>query len=112
MTIHLMPKPHPTYLDNRLAQARTYLAGRTREAIILEIEDSVDGDPAETLLLFDDNARLRALLKAHEFDNFDGCGCSSCWELWPLVDQRDTAWDHTHEHHPDCPAFTPNGEVK
>ena len=50
-----------------------------------------------------DVALLRQLLADHQWDEYDGIGCSSCWTMWPIVDQRDTAWDHTFEHHPDCP---------
>jgi hypothetical protein len=54
-----------------------------------------------------DNARLRAKLKAHEFDECDGTLCSSCLPLW-----QGKEWEHVNEHHPDCPDFTPDGEVR
>lgn len=60
-----------------------------------------------------DNARLRAALAKREFDDEDGgLMCSACRGLWPLDGHRDTAWDHCHEHHPDCPDFSANGVVR
>lgn len=57
--------------------------------------------------------RLRTALAKREFDEEDGgLMCSACRSLWPLDGHRDTAWDHCHEHHPDCPDFSAEGVVR
>ncbi len=91
-----------TYLDNRLATARAYLAGCSRESLLLAIENSDEGDPAETLLLLDDNARLRALIKDAErasgYQSYHSVTCPWC--------------DSETQHSAECHAFDPDGTVK
>lgn len=94
--------------DAERGRLQAEIARREEELVSItgDLHKLIDGLEA-------DNARLRAALAKREFDDEDGgLMCSACRGLWPLDGHRDTAWDHCHEHHPDCPDFSANGVVR
>ena len=64
----------------------------------------VEQSVAQSKALLADNARLRALVKAQEW------GAENVSRIEPICPWCGAPTDN--EHAPDCPAFTPTGEVR
>lgn len=78
------------------------------------LEESLDAADRDVGALVAEVRRLRALVKSLEWGSCDGCGisdvCTECKAHKSDIDP-DT-WKPIGHHKPDCPAFTPEGEVK
>jgi len=64
--------------------------------------------------LIDEVRRLRAVVKRLEWGSCDGCGirdmCTECGARRSTLDE--TTWQPLAKHHPNCPVFAENGEVR